>query len=816
MVRQYIRKKDGPGWGKQQLEEAVEAVKSNKMSGYEAAKHFKIPRTTIMDHVTGRRGLKSNSLGRPTVLPTEVEVNLAYCLHVMEKNGFGLSRKEVIELVTVYIKTNNIKNPFKEGVPGHDWFINFATRNNLSLKKPQAVEYSRKKAADPFLLAEYFDILENTINALGLQNKPERMWNIDETSYSNDPKKTKVVGLRGYAATRTTATSGKENTTVLFASNAAGGKGPPFIIFKGKNIWSEWTSEKAYPGTLYYATENGWIETNAFEQYIAKSFIPMINNKEEPTLLIYDGHSTHVQLSVIEKAKENNITIIKLPAHSSHLLQPLDLAVFKAFKDRWDEKMVKWQRLHIGEKLPKKEFAVLIGEVWENLDPQIIRNGFKKGGIHPFNRDVILEGKLDLNALKRWKRQKEHGTINRCYDTAVVTTKIPSTLIAMCLKKINTLTEDLMRSDVIQSYSQVALTSHLPVSQINKSLKTLSPPAENSSFEDLLLKTMKMAKTEIIKKKKVKIASAELITHDDVIRKLEEKEQEKRLKATKQKRIKKTTTHNTKNTMKKKSPSSSIKTDRKSSSASPKASISKCVPVVNILEDKYLSNDEKLVFEDLVTKTDEIFIIEKDTVLSNTKKKKENAKLTRSKCDKIEEQGMMKFKSEMKNKRCKIQKKKTYVKKEYSSEDESDYSVHDSSDLENMEDYINTYLVSDNENLENIDPEVTFELCDLNYVAETSHKVKKGDWVLVQFCAKKSIKHFVGEVLNVRENNIPTIKYVRKVRSIKQNSAFTYPKIQDICELKHVDDIITILPHPTISRRGQIIFKIEFGNYNIQ
>lgn len=84
----------------------------------------------------------------------------------------------------------------------------------------------------------------------------------------SDPKKTNIVGLKGYTATRTTATAGKDNTTVLFSCNAAGGKGAPFIIYKGKNTWSEWTSSDAYPGTVYTATENGWIETKAFKEFI--------------------------------------------------------------------------------------------------------------------------------------------------------------------------------------------------------------------------------------------------------------------------------------------------------------------------------------------------------------------------------------------------------------------------------------------------------------------------------------------------------------------------------------------------------------------
>uniref|UniRef100_A0A2H1WZ62 SFRICE_041149 n=1 Tax=Spodoptera frugiperda TaxID=7108 RepID=A0A2H1WZ62_SPOFR len=396
------------------------------------------------------------------------------------------------------------------------------TRHRLSIKKPQAVEIARKKAADPFILQEFYDIVEKVIKELGLENKPERIYNIDETSYCSDPQKTKVVGLKGFPSTRTTSSAGKTNTTVLIASNAAGGKGPPIIIFKGKHVWSGWTSDEAYPGTLYTATSNGWIESEAFAEFMAKSFIPMVKHETEPALLIYDGHSTHVQLAVIEMAKQNNITIIKLPPHTSHLLQPLDLSVFKPYKDAWDQEMVKWQRTHKGEKLPKDQFSATVGRVWKNLNSNVIKKGFEKSGIYPFNRNAVPEHKLDPEALKRWKKHHENLS-----EEQTLACSSPITLAKLCLNKINacmtciklSIPVTILPNDKISSKNIFSEHFELPIS---------SKSSEKISFEDLLIQSTKKSQTGNVKQKKVKIsASAEVITHEDVIERLRQKENDK-------------------------------------------------------------------------------------------------------------------------------------------------------------------------------------------------------------------------------------------------------------------------------------------------
>lgn len=85
------------------------------------------------------------------------------------RNGVW-SLSKVLFIVAEYVTKNNIKAPFKNNMPGADWFINFKQRHKLSIKKHQAVEYSRKKMTDPFGVNEYFNLLETVLNDFKLQD----------------------------------------------------------------------------------------------------------------------------------------------------------------------------------------------------------------------------------------------------------------------------------------------------------------------------------------------------------------------------------------------------------------------------------------------------------------------------------------------------------------------------------------------------------------------------------------------------------------------------------------------------------------------
>lgn len=93
------------------LQAAVDAVKSGKMSVRKAAKMFKVPKSTINDHVSGTIG-EGRRPGRQPVFPLEVENEIAEKLKEAGKMGFGITRAQLAFKVGRLATIMRVKTPF--------------------------------------------------------------------------------------------------------------------------------------------------------------------------------------------------------------------------------------------------------------------------------------------------------------------------------------------------------------------------------------------------------------------------------------------------------------------------------------------------------------------------------------------------------------------------------------------------------------------------------------------------------------------------------------------------------------------------------
>ena len=200
-----------------------------------------------------------------------------------------------------------VKTAFKDDRPGRDWLQAFLKRNNLSTKKANMIRSARKSATvNPFIIYDFYNVLEKVVHEKKF--KPEQIWNCDESGFPHDPQKCKVVSVKGKTAYKITCGAGRENTTTLAVCNAAGRVLDPLIVFSGKNLQSTWQGDRALPDTFYGISENGWMTTEVFAEWFAQ-FTALVT--ERPLLLIFDGHLTHISITVIEKATEEDVTILK-------------------------------------------------------------------------------------------------------------------------------------------------------------------------------------------------------------------------------------------------------------------------------------------------------------------------------------------------------------------------------------------------------------------------------------------------------------------------------------------------------------------------
>ena len=128
---------------------------------------------------------------------------------------------------------------------------------------------------------------------------------------------------------RVIASEKGKNHTIVACGSASGHVIPPMIIFPRVRVPSHFAAD-CPPGSLLAAQKKGWVTSELYLKWF-KFFIQQIP-PARPILLIQDGHSSHITVELIELAKENNIHILCLPSHTTHLLQPLDVGVFNSFK----------------------------------------------------------------------------------------------------------------------------------------------------------------------------------------------------------------------------------------------------------------------------------------------------------------------------------------------------------------------------------------------------------------------------------------------------------------------------------------------------
>ena len=132
--------------------------------------------------------------------------------------------------------------------------------------------------------------------------------------------------------------SSKVSVSVLFACTASGDMLPPMTVYKSTTgaVYTTWC-EGGPPGAVYAATKSGWFNMNMFNSWFEQIMLPYIRSlpREEKKVIIGDNLAAHLSPFVIRICEQYNVRFLFLPENSTHMLQPLDIAVFRAMKQRW-------------------------------------------------------------------------------------------------------------------------------------------------------------------------------------------------------------------------------------------------------------------------------------------------------------------------------------------------------------------------------------------------------------------------------------------------------------------------------------------------
>ena len=184
-------------WNEDSLLKALDDLQEKKLSLRAASAKHEIPRSTLHDYAIGKSKVGSTS-GPDTILMKEEEEELVEWVLQMADIGYGQTRRQICEAVKRILDRSKRPNPFTENRPGKDWWYGFLHRHStVAMRQPQALQASHASACTAQVLDKWFFEFEQFLFQHDLLEKPNRIWNCDESGYPLCPKSGKVLAPQG-------------------------------------------------------------------------------------------------------------------------------------------------------------------------------------------------------------------------------------------------------------------------------------------------------------------------------------------------------------------------------------------------------------------------------------------------------------------------------------------------------------------------------------------------------------------------------------------------------------------------------------------
>lgn len=192
----------------------------------------------------------------------------------MAEWGFPLHMRDIRELVHIYMENKGITDRrFSDGnIPGKEWMRNFICRYKGEISVRLSENIKRVRAAvNHEIISKYFNELEKSLEGV----PPQNIVNYDETNFSDDPGKIKIVVKRGSKHADRIMDSSKSSVSVMMAGTGSGKLLAPYVVYKAQHLYPAWL-ENGPPGTAYNRTKSGWFDQTIFEDWFRKIALPYL------------------------------------------------------------------------------------------------------------------------------------------------------------------------------------------------------------------------------------------------------------------------------------------------------------------------------------------------------------------------------------------------------------------------------------------------------------------------------------------------------------------------------------------------------------
>ncbi|EFQ93559.1 hypothetical protein PTT_09042 [Pyrenophora teres f. teres 0-1] len=317
------------------------------------------------------------------------EQSLVQWILALDQRGFSPHIIDVRRMVDALLAARGQDPP---PLPiGKKWVSRFIQgQPELQTKWTRRFHSQRASCEDPTTITAWFKLVEETRQTYGVLDQD--IYNFDETGFAMGVASTSKIVTSSDRVSRAVVVQpgNREWVTAIECVNASGWSLPAFMILAGKVHQSSWYRDLPLDWTVG-VSDNGWTTDELgvewvkhFNQHTATRTVGVYR------LLIVDGHSSHATSEFDQYCTENKIITLCMPAHTSHLLQPLDVSCFSPLKRAYGREIEELARQGVYH-INKIDFLTVYTQIRQTVfTQQNIQAGFHATGLVPPCLDRVL------------------------------------------------------------------------------------------------------------------------------------------------------------------------------------------------------------------------------------------------------------------------------------------------------------------------------------------------------------------------------------------------------------------------------------------
>lgn len=153
--------------------------------------------------------------------------------------------------------------------------------------------------------------------------------------------------------------------TIVASVSAAGYTIPPLFIFSGQRLNHDLLDDCVVEDAAVAVALKAFMTRTVFSKWLEHFSSMVLCSVDRPLLLINDGCASHFGPEIVSRAIEVKVFLVALPANVTHLLQPLDVVIFKPFKTSLRREIDKFVAVAGESRLTKKKAIEIASDAWQ-------------------------------------------------------------------------------------------------------------------------------------------------------------------------------------------------------------------------------------------------------------------------------------------------------------------------------------------------------------------------------------------------------------------------------------------------------------------